>query len=241
MTFTRPEISRRAAAAPRSGIGEIVAYARGRDNLMPLWIGEGDLPTPTFISDAAGDALRAGETFYTWTQGIPELRQALVRYYQRHYATSLSADNMYVTGSGMQAIVLALQAVASAGDEVIYLTPAWPNVVNAMTVSEVNPVGVELTFDDGRWSLDIDRLAAAITPRTKALFVNTPPTRQAGRRPARISQRWCSSPVSMASGSSQTRSMAFTITPAREPRPSSMSWMRKTVSSSPTPSRRTGA
>ncbi|MDE1157310.1 MAG: pyridoxal phosphate-dependent aminotransferase [Neorhizobium sp.] len=174
MTVIRPEISARAASAPRSGIGEIVAYARGRDNLMPLWIGEGDLPTPAFISEAASAALHAGETFYTWTQGIPELRQALARYYQRHYAKALSVDNLYVTGSGMQAIVLALQAVASSGDEVIYLTPTWPNVVNAMAVAEAKPVGVELHFEDGRWSLDLDRLAAAITPRTRALFVNTP-------------------------------------------------------------------
>ncbi|RYE62325.1 MAG: aminotransferase class I/II-fold pyridoxal phosphate-dependent enzyme, partial [Rhizobiaceae bacterium] len=136
MTIIRPDISARAAAAPRSGIGEIVTYARGRDNLMPLWIGEGDLATPDFITRAASDALLAGETFYTWTQGIPELRQAILRYYQRHYTADLSVDNIYVTGSGMQSIVLAIQTVASAGDEVIYLSPAWPNAAHAASVSE---------------------------------------------------------------------------------------------------------
>jgi aspartate aminotransferase len=174
MTIIRPEISARAAAAPRSGIGEIVTYARGRENLMPLWIGEGDLPTPDFITRAASEALLAGETFYTWTQGIPALREAIVRYYQRHYGRDLSVDNIYVTGSGMQSIVLAIQTVASAGDEIVYLSPAWPNVVNAIGVSEAKPVTVELGFTDGRWTLDIDRLKAAITPKTSALFINSP-------------------------------------------------------------------
>lgn len=174
MTIIRPDISARAAAAPRSGIGEIVTYARGRENLMPLWIGEGDLPTPDFITRAASDALLAGETFYTWTQGIPALRQAIVRYYQRHYGKNLSTDSIYVTGSGMQSIVLAIQTVASAGNEIVYLSPAWPNVVNAITVSEAKPVTVELGFSDGRWVLDVDRIAAAITPKTSALFINSP-------------------------------------------------------------------
>ncbi|WP_105384892.1 pyridoxal phosphate-dependent aminotransferase [Neorhizobium alkalisoli] len=174
MTIIRPDISARAAAAPRSGIGEIVAYARGRENLMPLWIGEGDLPTPDFITRAASEALLAGETFYTWTQGIPALREAIVRYYQRHYAANLSVDNIYVTGSGMQSIVLAIQTVASAGNEIVYLSPAWPNVVNAISVSEAKPVAVELGFTDGRWVLDIERLKAAITPKTSALFINSP-------------------------------------------------------------------
>jgi aspartate aminotransferase len=174
MTFTRPDISARAAAAPRSGIGEIVTYARGRENLMPLWIGEGDLPTPDFITRAAGEALAAGETFYTWTQGIPELRQAIVRYYDRHYGNNLSVDNIYVTGSGMQSIVLAIQTVASAGDEIIYLSPAWPNVVHAITLAEARPKSVVLDFVDGQWTIDIDRLASSITPKTRALFINSP-------------------------------------------------------------------
>lgn len=174
MTIIRPDISARAAAAPRSGIGEIVTYARGRENLMPLWIGEGDLPTPDFITRAASEALLAGETFYTWTQGIPTLREAIVRYYQRHYGVSLAVDNIYVTGSGMQSIVLAIQTVASAGDEIVYLSPAWPNVVNAIGVSEAKPVTVELGFEDGRWVLDMERLKAAITPKTSALFINSP-------------------------------------------------------------------
>mgnify|MGYP006207649213 CR=1 FL=1 len=64
-------LSPRALAAPESGIVEIINYARGRDGLLPLWAGEGDLPTPDFISRAASDALLGGETFYTWQRGSP--------------------------------------------------------------------------------------------------------------------------------------------------------------------------
>jgi hypothetical protein len=69
----RPE----AENAPSSGIVEAMTYGRGRPGLIPLWAGEGDMPTPAFICEAATRSLAAGETFYTWQRGIPELRQAL--------------------------------------------------------------------------------------------------------------------------------------------------------------------
>jgi aspartate/methionine/tyrosine aminotransferase len=167
-------LSPRALAAPESGIVEVVNYARGRDGLIPLWAGEGDLPTPDFINRAAMAALSAGETFYTWQRGIPELRQALAGYYTRHFGVSLPSEHFYVTGSGMQAIQLAVQAITSPGDEMIYLTPAWPNISAALGISGARSVGVPLRFENSKWSVDLDRLEAAITPRTKGIFVNTP-------------------------------------------------------------------
>ena len=167
-------LSPRAQSAPESGIVEVVNYARGREGLIPLWVGEGDLPTPAFIGDAAADALKAGETFYTWQRGIPELRQALSNYYARHFGVSLPDEHFYVTGSGMQAIQIAVQALTAPGDEMIYLTPAWPNIAAALDIAGARAVGVELQFSGGRWSLDLDRLESAVTPKTKALFINTP-------------------------------------------------------------------
>ncbi|MBO0124380.1 MULTISPECIES: pyridoxal phosphate-dependent aminotransferase [Rhizobium/Agrobacterium group] len=167
-------LSARSLAAPQSGIVEVVNYARGRDNLLPLWVGEGDLPSPDFINQAAIDGLNNGETFYTWQRGIPELRQALSRYYERHFAASLSPDHFYVTGSGMQAIALAVQALTSPGDEMVYLSPTWPNIVAAIGVAGAKAVPVGIDFRDGRWDLDIGKLESAITGKTKALFINTP-------------------------------------------------------------------
>ncbi|KQS90796.1 MULTISPECIES: pyridoxal phosphate-dependent aminotransferase [unclassified Rhizobium] len=167
-------LSPRSLAAPESGIVELVNYARGRDGLIPLWVGEGDLPTPDFISKAAQASLAAGETFYTWQRGVPPLREALSRYYQRHFHKTLSPDNFYVTGSGMQAIKLAIEAVTSPGDDMVFLSPAWPNFAASAELSGVKAIAVPLEFIDGKWQLDIDKLEAAITPKTRALFVNTP-------------------------------------------------------------------
>ncbi|MDX8435936.1 MULTISPECIES: pyridoxal phosphate-dependent aminotransferase [Mesorhizobium] len=163
-----------ARAAPESGIVAVINHGRLRDGMIPLWAGEGDLPTPSFISDAAARGLAAGETFYTWQKGIPELRQALARYYGRHFARSFAEEEFIVTASGMHAIQLAIDALAGQGDEVIYLSPAWPNFAAAAGVAGAVPVAVTLDPSGNGWSCDVDKIAAAITPRTKALFVNTP-------------------------------------------------------------------
>ncbi|MGB3500204.1 MAG: pyridoxal phosphate-dependent aminotransferase [Mesorhizobium sp.] len=163
-----------ARLAPESGIVAVMAHGRGRPGLIPLWAGEGDLPTPDFITKAAMEALANGETFYTWNRGIPELREALARYYQRHFASPSTAEDFVVTGSGMQAIQLAINAVAGAGDEVVYLSPAWPNLAAAAGIAGAKPVPVELDWSPNGWTLDIEKVAAAITPNTRALFINSP-------------------------------------------------------------------
>ncbi|RUM25765.1 pyridoxal phosphate-dependent aminotransferase [Rhizobium vallis] len=167
-------LSPRAVAAPESGIVEVVNYARGREGLLPLWVGEGDLPTPDFISKAAMDALAAGETFYTWQRGIPELRRALSDYYSRHFAVRLPVEHFYVTGSGMQAIQIAVQALTAPGDEFVYLTPAWPNIAAALEIAGARSMGVQLQFEGGRWTVDLNRIEAAITEKTRGIFINTP-------------------------------------------------------------------
>ncbi|MER8558294.1 pyridoxal phosphate-dependent aminotransferase [Mesorhizobium sp. M1204] len=163
-----------ARAAPESGIVAVMNRGRGRHGMIPLWAGEGDLPTPAFITDAAAKAMAGGETFYTWQRGIPELRQALARYYTRHFGKTFANEEFIVTGSGMHAIQMAIDAVAGKGDELVYLSPAWPNFAAAAGIAGAVPVAVTLDQSGNGWSCDVDKIAAAITPRTKALFVNTP-------------------------------------------------------------------
>ncbi|WP_394690815.1 pyridoxal phosphate-dependent aminotransferase [Hoeflea sp.] len=167
-------LSRRAIEAPESGIVAVVNHGRLKPDLIPLWAGEGDQPTPDFIARPAADALISGETFYTWQRGIPQLRQALADYHSRHFGRQMPLDAFCVTGSGMQAIKIAIEAVVDPGDELIQLTPAWPNFAAALGLSGGVPVAAELDYADGRWSLDPDRIASVITPRTRALFINTP-------------------------------------------------------------------
>jgi aspartate/methionine/tyrosine aminotransferase len=163
-----------AREAPESGIVEVMNYGRRRGGVMPLWAGEGDLPTPSFISDAAAGALAAGETFYTWQRGIPELRTALARYHTAQFGREFSPDEFYVVGSGMQAIQIALAMIAGADQEIIIPTPAWPNAAAATGVIGAKAVSVPMSFGNNGWVLDFERLAAAITNKTRAIFLVSP-------------------------------------------------------------------
>jgi aspartate/methionine/tyrosine aminotransferase len=166
----RPE----ASDAPASGIVELSKYARNAGEVIQLWVGEGDAPTPSFIYEAATRSLAAGETTYTWQRGIPELRQALSAYASELYDRPLSPERFFVCGSGMQAIQIAMTMVAGPGDEVIIPSPTWPNAPAAAGLRGAVPVFVELDHGNRGWTLDLDKLEATITPKTKAFFINTP-------------------------------------------------------------------
>ena len=167
-------LRREASGAPESGIVEVANYGRERAGLIPLWVGESDLPTPAFICEAATRALAAGETFYTWQRGIPPLREALARYHTTLYGRAFAPEEFYVTGSGMQAIQIVIAMVAGADDEIVIPTPTWPNAAAATGIVGARPVEVPMSFGNDGWALDFEKLAAAITPRTRALFVVSP-------------------------------------------------------------------
>jgi aspartate/methionine/tyrosine aminotransferase len=166
----RPE----AGEAPESGIVEVFNYGRGRPRLIPLWAGEGDLPTPGFIADAAARSLADGETFYTNQRGVPELRAALARYHERTFGGAFAPDRFSVTCGGMHAIQMAVRMVAGIGDEVVVPGPSWPNLTAAVGVAGARPVAVPMTFGNAGWTLDLDRLFDAVTDRTSAIFINSP-------------------------------------------------------------------
>ena len=163
-----------ASEAPESGIVEVFNYGRDRPGLIPLWVGEGDLPTPSFIGEAANRGLAAGETFYTYQRGIPELRAAIARYHQRLYGRPFDPERFFVTSGGMPAIQIALRMVSGAGDEVIVPTPAWPNLAAATEVGGARAVEVPMQFGNDGWTLDLDRYFGAVTARTRAMFLNSP-------------------------------------------------------------------
>ncbi len=161
-----------------SGIVEVFNYGRGRQGLIPLWVGEGDLPTPAFISETAKASLDRGETFYTAQAGIPDLRQAIAGYMARVYGAApggvaFSPERFFVTIGGMHAIEIATRLIAGPGDETLIPSPAWPNFVGAVETSGARAAPV-LLDRKGRWSLDPERLAAAVTTATRAIFFNSP-------------------------------------------------------------------
>ncbi|MGP1397151.1 MAG: pyridoxal phosphate-dependent aminotransferase [Inquilinaceae bacterium] len=170
LTGLRPEI----VGLPASQIVEIATYGREREGMIPLWFGEGDLPTPDFISDAAIAALRQGHTFYTYQRGIPPLRQALSAYLQGLYDAPVDIDRITVTGSGMQAIQTVAQMLVGPGDEMVIVTPVWPNITAAVQMQGAGVRPVPTALGNDGWQLDLDALFDACGPKTKAIFINSP-------------------------------------------------------------------
>jgi aspartate/methionine/tyrosine aminotransferase len=167
-------LSSTAKALPESGIVEVMNYGRRREGTIALWAGEGDLPTPDFISEAAARSLKSGETFYTWQRGIPELREHLALYHNRIYGVPVDRERYFVCGSGMQAIQIAFGMTLASGDEVVIPSPTWPNAAAAALVIGAKPVFVEMDFGDRGFSLDIGKIERSINPRTRVIFLNTP-------------------------------------------------------------------
>ena len=165
--------------APPSGIVEVFNYGRGRQGLIPLWVGEGDRPTPPFIADAAKASLDRGETFYADQRGIPPLREAIARYMTRVYGEQpgsggFAPDRFFVTVGGMHALEIAAKMTVAAGEEALIPSPAWPNFAGAVRLAGATPVFVPLERGETRWRLDPQRLEAAVTPATRLLIVNSP-------------------------------------------------------------------
>jgi aspartate/methionine/tyrosine aminotransferase len=162
-------------ALPESPISDVAMSVFGDPDVVPLWFGEGDLVTPDFVREAAAEGLRQGETFYTWQRGIPELRQALSTYTEGLYGIKCPVDRISVTGSGMQAILLTCQLLLDPGDNVVIVSPIWPNITSAVRLMRGEPRYVALDRKpDGGWQLDKQRLFDAVDERTRAIFVNSP-------------------------------------------------------------------
>ena len=146
----------------------------GRDGVIPLWFGEPDAPTPQFIKDAAVAALAADHTFYTQNRGVPALRAALAAYAGTLHGRAIDAERISVTASGMNAIMLVMQMLVEPGDNVVIVTPIWPNCVETVHVMGGVVREVPLILTDGRWQFDMDRLVDAFDTRTRAVFINSP-------------------------------------------------------------------
>jgi len=166
----RPEIE----ALETSGISQLFALGVDREGVIPLWFGEGDLPTPDFISATAIKSLQAGNTFYSHKRGIPPLREAIVGYMNGLFGTDLDVERITVTSSGMNGIILALQTIAGAGDSVVVVSPVWPNIMSGVRIMGATLKTVSLESREDGFHLDMDALMAACDERTRAVFVNSP-------------------------------------------------------------------
>ncbi len=168
------DLRRDVAELAETGIAQVAVHGWDKPGLVPLWFGEGDQPTPAFICDAAAEALRRGETFYTDQRGILPLRQSLARYTKRTFGVDVSVDEVSLVTAGMSALYLAMDMLIEAGDEVIAVGPVWPNIYSTVEIHGGVVRHASIAMVDGEWTLDLDALFALAGERTKAIFVNSP-------------------------------------------------------------------
>src|SRR5258708_632916 len=153
---------------------EVVNLASGNPDVIPLWFGESDLPTPEFICAAVTEAMAKGNTFYAPRRGLPALRQELADYVSGLYGRHVSVDRVTVTTGAINAIMLAMQMLVRPGDNVVIVSPSWPNsgeTVNVMG-GQLRPVHLEMM--NGRLDLNLDKLFSAVDQRTRIVFINSP-------------------------------------------------------------------
>jgi aspartate/methionine/tyrosine aminotransferase len=156
-----------------SKIRELYNEGLGRRDVLGFWVGEPDEPTPQFIRQAATESIAAGELFYTHNLGIPELRDALAAYISRLHRPT-TREQIAVSSAGVNALMLASQLLVDPGDRVVEVVPLWPNLQEIPKILGAEVVTVALEFSPQGWTLDLERLLAALTPGTRALYLNSP-------------------------------------------------------------------
>jgi len=171
---TRSFISERVADVPPSGIRRFFDIAATMDDVISLGIGEPDFVTPDPILAAGIKALEKGETHYTSNSGLIELRHAIAEHLDRLYGQTYDpASEILVTVGVSEALYLALAATIDPGDEVIVPHPCFVSYAPEVTLAGGTPVIVPTRVEND-FQLTAEDLAAAITPRTKALLIAYP-------------------------------------------------------------------
>jgi aspartate aminotransferase len=167
-------ISERARAVEPQGIREMFDLAAEQDgDLVHLEFGEPDFDTPEHVVAAAHDAASAGKTNYTANAGITELREAVADYLARDGPRPGPDSEVAITTGGVEALHLAIHAVADPDSEVVVPTPAWPNPISQARLADATPVEVPMPAEAG-FSPDADRIVEAIGPDTAAVVLTSP-------------------------------------------------------------------
>jgi aspartate/methionine/tyrosine aminotransferase len=160
--FLAMEVMERAFAMERAGI-----------RVAHLEIGEPDFPVPQQVVDACINALAAGETRYTDSRGLPELREAIARDTERRFGTAVDPARVLVTSGTSPAMLMVFSLLVEEGDEVLVPSPHYPCYPNFIRYCGGTPVFVPTDAADG-YRLDVDALKRACTPRTRAIIVGSP-------------------------------------------------------------------
>jgi len=143
------------------------------DDLINFSIGDPDLSCDEGIIRAAFDDAMAGYTHYTPASGYPELRQAIARSYKEDYGLDFSADEVFICASASHGLLLVLEAILNPGEEVILIAPYFSSYAGQVKLARGVPVECSSTYEEG-FQVNIERLEACVTERTRAIILNTP-------------------------------------------------------------------
>jgi aminotransferase len=167
-------LSERVQAVPPSGIRKFFDVIATMPDVISLGVGEPDFATPPQVVEEGVRSLRSGRTHYTSNYGTLELRRALASHLQRLYGFDYSPDNeICITVGASEAVAAAMSAITNPGDEVLLHEPSYVAYVPAIMFNGGTPVLVSTTDASG-FALVPEQLEAAITPRTKILFLGYP-------------------------------------------------------------------
>ena len=167
-------LSERVRSVPPSGIRRFFDILATMDDVISLGVGEPDFDTPRAIVEAGVESLREGRTHYTSNYGTFELRKALARHLEHLYGVTYDpATELLITVGASEAVDLALRATCDPGDEVILHEPSYVAYVPAVVFAGGVVRHVATRYEDD-FALDPAAVEAAITPRTKALFLGYP-------------------------------------------------------------------
>jgi aspartate aminotransferase len=141
--------------------------------VLDFTVGEPDQPTPRHVVEAGRAAMDAGRTRYAPASGLPELRAAVAHRYREDFGVAFASEEVTIAVGGKQGLALLYQAILDGGTEVVVPVPAWPTFAEAARVAGARPVFVPLAARSG-FRVSARAVARAVTPRTRAIVVNSP-------------------------------------------------------------------
>lgn len=170
----KERIARHVAELPKSGIRKFFDIVAQSPDVVSLGVGEPDFDTPWHISRAAVTCLENGGTHYTSNLGTPSLRRSISDYLARRFDVRYDpAQQILVTVGVSEAIDLAVRALCSPGDEILYHEPCFVSYAPTIRLAHAVPVAVETKFENA-FRLSVDELEKKVSAKTKAILVNFP-------------------------------------------------------------------
>lgn len=177
MSKTHPVLAARASRVSPFLVMDLFERAkelqRAGHDLVHLEVGEPDFATPKVVVDAGKAALELGYTHYASPLGDPELRETIVAHYKKRYGVTINPRQVLIFPGSSPAITLLALALMDHGDEVLISNPCYPAYRNLVRFAGATPVEVETSETDG-FRFEPADIARRITPRTKAMFINSP-------------------------------------------------------------------